>query len=171
MKGALTGAGPFDAQIAFPEPVNVNWQGHDIATISLPPVCIAANEGAPDYETKGHLTVTDVDGFTQFATFLLHNPEFDWTISTNALRVTALGTIFDGVSLSKNVSFKAFNSLPGVTIKNFRLPSDDPAGGIHIEADSLIPSTADIGIDLGTVTFEASFQGTTLGRTFFCSLG
>ncbi|KAM5540830.1 hypothetical protein V8D89_005474 [Ganoderma adspersum] len=163
LNGALTGAGPFDGQIAFPEPVNVNWQGHDIATISLPPVCIAANEGAPDYETKGHLTITDADGFTQFATFLLHNPEFDWTISTNALRVTALGTIFDGVSLSKNVSFKAFNNLPGVTIENFQLPSDDPAGGIRIETDSLIPSTADIGIDLGTVTFEASFKGTTLG--------
>ena len=80
--------------------------------------------------------------FTEFATFLLHSPSFTWTIHTNKLRVTALGTIFDGVSLSKNVNFKAFNGLPGVTISNFQLPSDDPKGGIHIETDSLISSPA-----------------------------
>ena len=78
--------------------------------------------------------------FTSFATFLLHNEEFTWVISTNTLRVTALGTIFDNVSLSKNVTLKAFNGLPGVTISNFKLPNDDPAGGIHIETDSDIPS-------------------------------
>ncbi|TBU23049.1 hypothetical protein BD311DRAFT_704566 [Dichomitus squalens] len=163
LKGALTGAGPFDAQIVFVEPVSISWQGQTIATISLPPVCMAANIGVPDYKTTAHLTITDTSGFTQFATFLLHNPEFEWTISTGALRAIALGTTFDGVSLSKNISFKAFNNLPDVTISDFKLPSDDPAGGIHIETDSLIPSSADLGIDLGTVAFEASFKGITLG--------
>jgi hypothetical protein len=80
--------------------------------------------------------------FTSFATFLLHNPNFEWTISTPKLRLNALGTIFDNVSLTKQVSFKAFNGLPDVTISNFQLPSDDPAGGIHIETDALIPSPA-----------------------------
>ncbi|RPD52194.1 hypothetical protein L227DRAFT_623401, partial [Lentinus tigrinus ALCF2SS1-6] len=163
LKGSLTGTGPFDAQIAFVEPVTVTWQGHDIAKITLPAVCAAANDGVPDYETSARLTITDNDQFTEFATFLLHNEDFTWTISTDALRVTALGTIFDGVKLSKDISFKAFNNLPGVTISNFKLPSDDPAGGIHIETDSLIPSPAQLGIDLGTVTFESSFKGTTVG--------
>ena len=140
--GSLTGTGPFDAQITFVEPVTVTWQGNDIATIALPPVCASANEGVPNYQTSGRLTITDQDQFTNFATFLLHNEDFEWTISTNALRLTALGTIFDGVKLSKDVSFKAFNGLPGVTISNFQLPSDDPAGGIHIETDSMIPSPA-----------------------------
>ncbi|RDX40651.1 hypothetical protein OH76DRAFT_1365915 [Lentinus brumalis] len=163
LKGSLTGTGPFDAEIAFVEPVTVTWQGHDIAEIALPAVCAAANDGVPDYETNARLSITDNDRFTEFATFLLHNEDFTWTISTNALRVTALGTIFDGVKLSKDISFKAFNNLPGVTISNFKLPSDDPAGGIHIETDSLIPSPAQLGIDLGTVTFESSFKGTTVG--------
>jgi hypothetical protein len=56
--------------------------------------------------------------------------------------VTALGTVFDNVSLSKVITFKAFNNLPGVSISKFQLPSDDPAGGIHIETDALIPSAA-----------------------------
>ncbi|KAI0354382.1 hypothetical protein OH77DRAFT_1404952 [Trametes cingulata] len=163
LKGALTGTGPLDAEITFVEPVTVTWQGNNIASIALPPVCAGANAGVPDYETNARLTITDSEKFTEFATFLLHNPSFDWTISTDKLRVTALGTNFDGVSLSKTVSFKAFNNLPGVTISNFKLPSDDPAGGIHIETDSVIPSQSQLGIDLGTVTFEASFQGTTVG--------
>jgi hypothetical protein len=92
--------------------------------------------------TSARLTITDSAKFTDFATFLLHNPEFTWTVSTSKLRLTALGTIFDNVVLSKNISFKAFNGLPGVTISNFQLPSDDPAGGIHIETDAGIPSQA-----------------------------
>ncbi|EIW52711.1 uncharacterized protein TRAVEDRAFT_134842 [Trametes versicolor FP-101664 SS1] len=163
LKGALTGTGPLDAEITFVDPVTVTWNGNDIASIALPPVCAGANAGVPNYETNARLTITDSDKFTDFATFLLHNPSFEWTIHTDKLRVTALGTIFDNVSLSKSISFKAFNNLPGVAISNFKLPSDDPAGGIHIETESVIPSQSQLGIDLGTVNFEASFQGTTIG--------
>ncbi|KAI0631497.1 hypothetical protein C8Q77DRAFT_1218963 [Trametes polyzona] len=163
LKGALTGTGPLDAEITFVEPVTVTWNGNDIAAIFLPSVCAGANDGVPNYETNARLSITDSEKFTEFATFLLHNPSFEWTIHTDKLRVTALGTIFDNVSLSKSISFKAFNNLPGVTISNFKLPSDDPAGGIHIETDSVIPSQSQLGIDLGTVNFEASFQGTTIG--------
>ncbi|GLB37240.1 putative protein of unknown function (DUF3712) [Lyophyllum shimeji] len=161
--GSLTNSGPLDALIEFTEPVTVTWQGKDIATIALPPICAAANTGVPDYRAKARLTITQNSEFTEFATFLLHNPSFDWTISTRRLRLTALGTIFDNVALSKVVSFKAFNGLPGVTISNFQLPSDDPAGGIHIETDALIPSPAQLGIDLGTVAFQSFFQGTFVG--------
>ncbi|KAG5646292.1 hypothetical protein DXG03_003889 [Asterophora parasitica] len=161
--GSLTNIGPLDASIDFTEPLTVTWQGKDIATIALPPICAAAGSGVPDYRTKARLTITEPSEFTTFATFLLHNPSFDWTISSKKLRLTALGTIFENVALSKVVSFKAFNGLPGVTISNFQLPSDDPAGGIHIETDALIPSPAQLGIDLGTVTFQSFFQGTLVG--------
>ncbi|TFY74322.1 hypothetical protein EWM64_g9690, partial [Hericium alpestre] len=163
LRGSLTNTGPLDAEIAFVKPVTVTWNGNDIAEITLPPVCAAANSGVPDYATNGHLNIIDQDQFTAFATFLLHSSNFTWTISTKDLRVTALGTIFDGVSLSKDVSFKAFNNLPGVTISNFQLPSDDPAGGIHIETDALIPSPSQLGIDLGTVGFQGFFENTLVG--------
>lgn len=170
LQGALTNIGPLDALIEFEEPVTVTWQGHDIATIALPSICAAANSGVPDYRANGRLTITDEGQFTAFATLLLHDPSFTWTIHTNKLRVTALGTIFDGVSLSKDITFKAFNGLPGVTISNFQLPTDDPAGGIRIETDSLIPSPAQLGIDLGTVSFQASFEGTVIGPLSTTSL-
>ncbi|TFK44582.1 hypothetical protein BDQ12DRAFT_661303 [Crucibulum laeve] len=163
LKGSLTNVGPLDALITFTEPVTVTWEGHSIAHIALSPICAAANTGVPNYETNARLTITDLSQFTEFATFLLHNPSFEWTISTDKLRVNALGTVFDNVSLSKVVSFKAFNGLPGVTISNFQLPSDDSAGGIHIETDAVIPSPAQLGIDLGTVTFQSFFEGALVG--------
>ena len=142
LKGSLTNVGPLDAVIEFVEPLTVSWQGKQIATITLPSICAAANDGVPKYETSGQLAISDQDEFTSFAEFLLHNEEFEWTISTDRLRLYALGTIFDGVVLEKSVSFKAFNNLPGVSIMNFKLPSDDSAGGIHIETDATIPSPA-----------------------------
>ncbi|KAF8135624.1 hypothetical protein EV363DRAFT_1429344 [Boletus edulis] len=163
LRGSMTNIGPLDSLIEFVDPVTVNWQGNDIATISLPPVCAAANTGVPNYAAQGTLVITDQTKFTSFATYLLHNPSFDWTISTSKLRVTALGTIFDNVSLTKTITLKAFNNLSGVTISNFQLPSDDPAGGITISTNSLIPSPAQLGIDLGTVAFQGYFDNTLVG--------
>ncbi|KAI6135778.1 hypothetical protein EV401DRAFT_1898270 [Pisolithus croceorrhizus] len=163
LQGSLTNVGPLDALIEFVKPVVVTWQGYDIATISLPPVCAAANTGVPNYQTSGKLTITDQARFTAYATHILHNPSFEWTISTSQLRVTALGTIFDDVSLNKTISLRAFDNLSGITISNFQLPSDDPAGGITIITDSLISSPAQLGIDLGTVEFQAYFQDTLIG--------
>ncbi|KAF8626824.1 hypothetical protein AX15_004657 [Amanita polypyramis BW_CC] len=159
--GSLSNTGPLDALIVFLEPLSVSWNGQNIAQLTLDPICAAANQGVPNYRTVARLVITDNTKFTSFATFLLHNPSFNWTISTEKLRLTALGTIFDDVSLSKTVSFKAFNGLPGVSISNFNLPSDDPAGGIHIETDVDIPSPAQLGIEMGTATFQ-SFYGQTL---------
>ncbi|KAF9051008.1 hypothetical protein BDZ89DRAFT_1056905 [Hymenopellis radicata] len=161
--GSLLNTGPLDALIAFTEPVTVTWQGTNIAEIALDPICAAANDGVPNYNTQARLTITNTDRFTTFATYLLHNEDFEWTISTDKLRLNALGTIFDNISLEKKVSFKAFNNLPGVTISNFKLPSDDDAGGIHIETDALIPSSAQLGIDLGTVGFQTFYGDTNLG--------
>ncbi|KAJ7143355.1 hypothetical protein C8R43DRAFT_1089003 [Mycena crocata] len=165
LRGSLTNVGPLDALIAFPEPLSVVWQGQHIAEIALTPSMFAQprDTGVRNYSTNVRLTITDSRKFTHFATFLLHNPDFTWTVSTSKLCLTALGTIFDNVVLSKDISFKAFNGLPGVTISNFQLPSDDPAGGVHIETDAGIPSPAQLGIDLGTVGFTSFFMGSELG--------
>lgn len=68
LAGSLTNIGPLDAKISFPEPVLVNWQGHDIATISLPPVCAAANDGVPNYTPKATLQITDSNQYVSFKT-------------------------------------------------------------------------------------------------------
>lgn len=105
LTGALLNAGPFDALISFPDGVSVTWQGRVIANIALPPMCSTGSIGVPNLQTSSLLTITNLDAFTDYATYILLNPSFEWTISTNTLQVEALGTIFNNVVLIKNISF------------------------------------------------------------------
>ncbi|KAL8287086.1 hypothetical protein RQP46_004092 [Phenoliferia psychrophenolica] len=163
LQGSLLNAGPFDALIEFPEPVVVVWDGTHIADIVLPPICATGGAGVPNLASTGILTIKDLSRFTDFAAYLLLNPKFTWTISTDKLRVTALGTIFDNVVLSKQVSFDAFNRLePGVTISKSDFPSD-ASNGINLALTSLIPSPSNLGIELGAVSFDSFFQGSPIG--------
>lgn len=165
--GSLTNAGPFDALISFPGPVNVIWQGSHIADLTLPPICSAGGIGVPDLETTAILQIVDLGRFTDFATYILLNPSFTWTIFTNQLRVAALNTFFDDVVLQKDISFLAFNKLPGVTIMNPNFPGDSGTS-IILQTDSVIPNPSNLGIQLGHVDFIASFENQTGAYCFFC---
>lgn len=153
MQGQLLGTGPFDAQIEFPEGVFVDWEGKTIAKIMLPPVCALADEGVPNYVTNGKLIITDQKGFTQYATSILHDRGFTWTIHTDKLRVRALNIVFSNVKISKTLKFDAFNGLPGVTITSFDIPGET-SDSLKITTGSLIPNQANLGIDLETTNFK-----------------
>lgn len=116
-------------------------------------------------KTTGTLTIHDKGKFTQFATDLLLNPSFTWNVRTEKLRVLALGTIFDNVVLSKDISFSAFDGLPGVTITNPDFPSDSP-NGIALDVGTAIPSKSNLGVQLGTATFTIGFMGS--NSEFLC---
>ncbi|KAK0522484.1 hypothetical protein OC834_006266 [Tilletia horrida] len=162
LQGSVTDSGPFDAFIEFIDPLTVIWQGTPIATIALPGICAKANEGVPNYQSQGTLKITNEGRFADFATSILHTPSFTWTVTTDSLRVHALGLQFDNVNLTKSVTFSAFNNLPGVTIKDFTIPgqTDDQ---LKIATTSVIPSQASLGIELGNANFDVNFQGLDIG--------
>ncbi|EST10168.1 Protein of unknown function DUF3712 [Kalmanozyma brasiliensis GHG001] len=162
LSGALLNTGPFDAYIEFPEPLTVTWQGRNIATLSLPPICAFANEGVPDLRTSGHLTITNLGAFTDFATFILANPSFQWTVSSPKVTVRALNIIYSNVILSKVINFQAFNGLPGVTTSNFDIYGET-SNSLLIRTNAAIPSPASLGIQLDTANFEIFFMGTDIG--------
>ncbi|WFC96531.1 hypothetical protein MBRA1_003192 [Malassezia brasiliensis] len=162
LQGQLLNTGPFDAQIEFPEGVSVTWEGQSIATIQLPAIRAYAYEGAPNLRTTGELKITNQAGFTKFTTYILHNSDFTWTISTNKLRVRALNIVFDGVKISKTLHFKAFNGLPGVNITSFDIPGET-SDSLKITTGTTIPSPATLGIDLETANFKIYFDGQYVG--------
>ncbi len=162
LKGSLLTDAPANALIEFTEPVQIEWQGRNIAEISLPPICTSPGVGVPDLETTGQLTITNLAAFTDFATFILLNPSFTWTISSDAVIVRALGITFSKVRLNKQISLDVFNKLPGVTISNFDIPSEGP-DYLNFVTDSKIPSPSALGVELGTAIFHVFFQGTYLG--------
>lgn len=159
MTDCSRGRAAFDALIEFPFGLKVIFLGEYIADIALPPICSSGGSAVPNLQTTGILTIVDQAKFTAFASYILLNPSFTWTVTTEQLRVSALGTIFDNVTLSKNVTFQAFNRLsPGVTVTNPNFPGDAP-NGIELMLDALVPSPSNLGIELGDVTFIASFNG------------
>lgn len=162
LAGSLTNTGPFDALIEFTGPLTVTWQGRNIAQLTLPPICALANEGVPELRTSGRLTITDLRGFTDFATFILHNPSFQWTVSSNKVTVRALQIIYSNVILSKNIDFLAFNNLPNVTTSNFDVYGET-SNTLLIRTNAAIPSPATLGIQLDTANFEIFFMGTDIG--------
>lgn len=95
LQGSLLNAGPFDALIEFPFGLDVIWQGSDIASLALESICSPGGTGVPNLQTIAVLSITNLARFTDFASFILLNPSFEWTVTTSRLRVLALGTIFD----------------------------------------------------------------------------
>lgn len=158
MRGKLINTGPFDAYISFPDGVEVIWEGHKMAKIKMPPICAAADEGVPDLETTGELTITDNKAFTKFSRYILHNKKFTWTITSKKVRVQALNIVFDDVILTKEVSFDAFNNLKGVKITSFDIPGQT-SNALKAKAGTTIPSPASLGIDLETATFKIYYDG------------
>lgn len=158
LSGSLTGSGPFDALIEFTEPLNVAWQGRNIAKLSLPSICAFANVGVPNLVTSGHLTITNLGAFTDFATYILHNPGFQWTISSPHLTVRAIEIVFSNVAFSKTIDFKAFNSFPGVSASNFDVYGET-SNSLLIRTSAGLPNPATLGIELDTANFNIFFMG------------
>ena len=55
----------------------------------------------PNYQTTAQLTITDKGAFTDFATFILHNPSFTWVVHSDNIEVIALATNFQNVGIAK----------------------------------------------------------------------
>lgn len=91
-----------------------------------------------DIDLESVFTVADVGTLTDFTKVMLTEESFDWDIKGDNLSVSALGISVPGISLdTKTVTLKGMNGLKGgVTINTFDLPSDDPAGGIHLTIEA-----------------------------------
>ena len=85
----------------LPKPSHtVVYDGQDIAEISLPPICAAANSGVPKLQTNANLTITSQSGCVMYR-----------------LNRTA-ELLSDAASYPV---LKGFHNLPAVSIANFQL--------------------------------------------------
>lgn len=164
LTGSITNAGPFDAKISFPEGLTILWSGAPLGKINMPDVDVVGDVGAK-ISNKGTFEVADVNHLADFTKALLTAESFDWTITGNNLSVAALGITVPGISLgAKNVTLKAFNGLKGgVKINSFDLPSNDPAGGIHLTLNTSITNPSQVGIALNRIGFQNFIGSTNLG--------
>ncbi|KAG0007452.1 hypothetical protein BGZ81_004862, partial [Podila clonocystis] len=96
INGLIGDTGPLDAQIVFPNPVTVSFQGKALGTMAMPTVNAIANKGAVLNLTNVPFTITDGAAYSDFTAYALTNAKFDWTISTTGLIVNAMGSSLPG---------------------------------------------------------------------------
>lgn len=153
---------PADAYIEFPDGIIINFQGSDMATLTLTPLCASPPDGIPILTAQGQLTITNEAVFEEFAYTILTEPNFEWFLHTGTATVRTLGIKFSNVILEKTIKLDAFDGIPGLVITRFSAPSDAP-GRINIEADTPINSLASLGVQLDQASFELFFRGSDIG--------
>ncbi|GJJ77411.1 hypothetical protein EMPS_09770 [Entomortierella parvispora] len=160
--GAITKTGPLDAEIVFPSPVVVSYNGKAIGSMTMPTVNAVADQGA-NLDLKGvQFTITDAAAYTEFTTFALNNAKFDWTISTTGIVVNAMGASMPGVSMTKTVTLDGFNKLAGLQLLDYIIESYDDAG-LHLSIGAYVQNPSTIGMTIPVSNFQTLFQGTVLG--------
>lgn len=160
--GQLKANTPADAYIEFPDGLLIDFEGTDIATLALPPLCASPPDGIPVLTSQGQLTIKDESAFEDFTYKLLTEPNFQWRLHSDTVVVRALGIKFSEVQLEKTIQLDAFNGLPGITISEFETTGDGDKR-INIATTAQIPSPASLGVELGAASFELYFQGSDVG--------
>ncbi|KAG0064966.1 hypothetical protein BGZ89_008706, partial [Linnemannia elongata] len=138
--GAITKTGPLDAEIVFPNPLTVSFNGKALGNMAMPTVKAIANQGA---------------------TLNL----FEWTITTTGIVVNAMGVSLPGVSMTKTVTLDGFNKLPGLQLLNYVISAIDSAG-MHMVISASLSNPSTIGMTIPVSQFDTQFAGHTLGPAF-----
>jgi hypothetical protein len=160
MKGSITNAGPFDADLNFGSGLTISWNGKPFGTLKMPPVSLKGDVGGA-IDVSAPFVVSDVDQLTAFTKELLSGPSFTWTISGADITVNALGISVPKITMTKDVVLKGMNGLKGgVVINSFDLPSNDPAGGIHLTLQTTVTNPSQVGIALSSIGFNSFVPGT-----------
>ncbi|KAI7888807.1 uncharacterized protein EV154DRAFT_447271 [Mucor mucedo] len=163
MKGSITKCGPIDAIISFPSPLSVSWQGKKLGTVTMAAISSKADVGA-NFDVAGKFVISNGDDMASFAAYMINNKDFVWDIATKDVSVNALGFTFTKISMEKFVALAGAQGFKdSVTIKSFDLPSNDPAGGITLTAETSIKNPSQIGFNFAGVSFETIFKDTDLG--------
>lgn len=164
LMGSITQAGPFDAEISFNGGLSISFNNQVLGTLQMPNIQVVGDVGA-QLNVSATFNVADVDRLTNFTRVLLTQEEFVWDISADNLTVSALDIDVPGVALNtKSVTLKGMNGLKnGVTIDTFDLPSNDPAGGIHLTLQTTVTNPAQVGVELSSISFNNFVGDTMLG--------
>ena len=94
----------------------------------------------------------------------MNNAHFTWTLKSK-ITLKALGRTVDNLDLNKDLVVNGMAGFPNVQILKFDLPSDAaPGQGINLVIDTAMNNPSPIGVTLGTLVLDISFNGTQLGQ-------
>ncbi|KAG0057609.1 hypothetical protein BGZ83_006982 [Gryganskiella cystojenkinii] len=162
MNGKLGKTGPFSATIIFPDPIEVYYNNTKLGSMNLPET--KASGGSGTLNANAPFTISDTDAFGAFSADMMNQATFVWTLKSS-ITLKALGRTVENLKLDKALTLQGMGGFPDVKILKFDLPSDAPDGqGINLSIDTAMNNPSPIGIVLGTIVLDISFNGTKLGQ-------
>ncbi|KAF9904307.1 hypothetical protein EC991_002858 [Linnemannia zychae] len=152
----------FSATMEFTDKVEVSWEGWLIGSMTLGSVHVSGGKG--DILQSTTFQIVNTTAFSQFAEVMLAADGFAWTMKSTAT-VKAFGQTISGLKIDKKLDMNGLSNFAGLNILGFTLPGDAPDGnGALVSIQATIPNPSPIGMVLGTITLDVTFQSTYLGR-------
>lgn len=169
VSASVSKIGPFDAVILLDKGVDVSWQGRLIGNVAMPNITIVP-ETTP-IQTRAELTVADPGLMSELVKALIQQNSVDWTVSTPSMIIRAYDAVLNGPGMTKKTSIKAFDRFRNaVQLSTFDLPSNDPAGGIHITATASVRNPSNIGVNLDRLGVNFGLPTSILGEAGLANL-
>ncbi|KAF9900680.1 hypothetical protein BX616_002526 [Lobosporangium transversale] len=163
MDGSLQNTGPFSATIKFPEPIQVYYNDILLGSMSLPDTKASGGSGALDV-TDAPFNINDEAAFGAFSADMMNKEKFTWVLKSK-VTIVALGRTVPDLDLNKELVLDGMNGFPGVQILKFDLPSDAaPGQGINLVIDTAMNNPSPIGVSLGTMVLDISYNNVALGQ-------
>ncbi|KAF9173783.1 hypothetical protein BGX21_007855 [Mortierella sp. AD011] len=162
MDGTLGNTGPFSATIKFPEPIDVYYNDNLLGSMNLPDTKASGGKGS--LNAAATFSINDESAFGNFAADMMNKESFTWVLKSK-VTIVALGRTVPNLNLNKELVLAGMNGLPNVQILKFDLPSDAADGqGINMVIDTALNNPSPIGVALGTLVLDISYNGTALGQ-------
>ncbi|KAF9918401.1 hypothetical protein BX616_008961 [Lobosporangium transversale] len=162
MDGVLGNTGPFSATIKFPEPIQVYYNDVMLGSMNLPDTKASGGKGT--LQAQAAFNINDEAAFGSFSADMLNQPTFTWVLKSK-VTIVALGRTVSNLNLDKALELNGMGGFPDVKILKFDLPSDAaPGQGINLVIDTAMNNPSPIGVMLGTIVLDISYNGTQLGQ-------
>ncbi|KAF9198816.1 hypothetical protein BGZ49_000267 [Haplosporangium sp. Z 27] len=160
--GAIGNAGIFPATIDFPEPIVVSWQDHQLGKMTM--ASVSAKGGKASILDSTTFSIINSDAFATFSKEMMTIESFTWTL-TSTVQVRALGRTIKNINLKKNINMLGMNNFNKVVIDSFEMPGDAPNNtGAYVRLVTSMNNPSPIGVTLGTMVLDLSYNGTYLGQ-------
>ncbi|KAF9103461.1 hypothetical protein BGX27_010563 [Mortierella sp. AM989] len=162
ISGGIGNAGIFPATIEFPEPIIVSWEGRKLGSMNM--ASVKASGGKASILDSTTFSIIDKDAFATFSKEMMTIESFTWTL-TSTVQVKAIGRTIKNVSLTKTLKMLGMNGFNKVVIDSFEMPGDAPNNtGAYVRLITSMNNPSPIGVKLGTMVLDLSYDGTYLGQ-------
>ncbi|KAG0254090.1 hypothetical protein DFQ27_007031 [Actinomortierella ambigua] len=151
----------FNAKLDFTEEILISWNNRLIGAMTLQQVEVTKGKGSIQQVTA--FSIKDGAAFADFTKSMVADETFTWTLKSKA-NLHTLGRDIKDLNVEKDLKMQGSN-FAGLRIQKFDMPSAAPDGsGALLSVTAVIANPSPIGMPLGTLTLDLSYEGTALGR-------